>query len=796
MAISNFPVDALSSLNHLLSQPEWLVDQNTFDINQLNFHETLFTTGNGYLGTRGVLEEGHNASLPGTFINGLFDHHDSAVVDLVNAPDWTPLAVWVDGQKLDLHVCKILEFRRCLDMKQGLLYRTTRFQDAQGRVTRFESVRLAHFGKRHLCGIRFSVTAENYSGTIKIKSWVDGHVFNLDRLPIYKEETDFHPEVRWKKWASSKHLQQVESEIWQEGAFLKMKTLDRPHHLAYGSILRLEDDTARISSFSEYERIGQETQMELDQGETILGEKWVAIYTSREIEADQIKNACRALLDESRNQSFREIFESHKVAWNHKWEECDVIIDGDDKINNALRFNIYHLLITANEEDPKANIGAKSLSGEGYKGHVFWDTEIYALPFYIYTQPKMARALVEYRYHTLGGARDYAAQEGNIGARFAWESADTGQEETPKWSPDGIERIWTGDEELHITADVVFGLLSYYIATQDLDFMLDYGLEILFDTARFWANRMELNAEKDRYELTHTMGTDEYHAHVNNSVFNNWMAKWNLEKAVQFWNWTKDKHPKEFDRVRKKLSLDESVVTQWQSVAEKTYLPFSQDTGLIEQFEGYFNLEDTPVSQWDQNNMPIFPTGLDHAAAQQTTLIKQADIIMLLYILPDEFSDDMKKANYQYYEPRTMHKSSLSPSVHTIMAVETNNPQKALQYFERSAYTDLVDNQGNTEWGIHLASAGGTWQALVNGFGGLRVRNQKVTFKPWIPDEWNSIQFQINWRGGKLKVKIEKERAKFLWENPTNEDLVIEVQNKELNLPSDREVTTNLIQQL
>ena len=789
MGVSNPHLINNADLKNFLSEKEWLVEETEFDIKKINSYETIFAIGNGYLGHRGSLEEGHLAALPGTYINGVFDHFDSFIVDLINAPNWAELSIYVEGKKLSLHNCQILDFYRALDIRNGCLYRFTRFQDDQGRITRYESIRYANLADKHLFENRITITAENYSGSVVVESIIDGHVFNLDLEPAYKEIKHFAPEVKWDKWSKSKHLENHTTEGLDDGVYLEMKTRDRPHHIGYAASLNAKGQkNIRL----DYEKVQETAQFEIQEGETIQIEKLVSIYTSRDVEQDQVKASCQQTLTQGLSQSFEQRFQLHQIAWEHLWNDCDMEIEGDAKASHAVRFNIYHMLITANPDDPRANVGAKSMSGEGYKGHIFWDTEIFLLPFYIFTQPETAKALLLYRYHTMKGAREYAQQAGYKGVRFPWESADTGHEATPPWSADGSIRIWTGERELHITSAVVFGILSYYTATQDHEFFTQYGAEILFETARFWESRLEYNEREDRYELTELEGPDEFHELVNNSVYTNWLTKWNLEKSVEYYNLVKENFPEDFKTISSKLQLSEAEVAEWNRKAGKVYIPFDPKQKLIEEFEGYFKLKDVPITEWDENYMPIFPKGYNHDNSQGTTLIKQPDVVMLLYILPDEFSDEVKKANYEYYEARTMHKSSLSPSVHTIMGIETNNYEKALQYFERAAYVDLIDNQGNTEWGMHIASAGGTWQSIANGFGGLRIKNQRLTFKPWLPDTWKEIRFKIKWRGDDLKIHINQARATFLWETQKNDMLNIDVKGKGLDLPPNKLTSVEL----
>ncbi len=777
-------------LRSILSSPEWLVDEPEYNLEKINFYETIFTVGNGYLGTRGSLEEGIKGELPGTFLAGVFDHHDSAVTDLVNAPNWLPMRIRVDGERLSLQRSKILEHRRILDMKKGLLYRFTQFEDSQGRRTRYESLRFASFHNQHLCGIKAIVTPENYSGLITVESLLDGDCCNLDRRPVYvPEKPKFHPEIKWRKWAKSKHMEFVDGTAEQDGMYLEMRTMDTGHLLGYAASLNVSGADITTEYFQDYENASQVSGFEATQGNSYDIEKLVMIYTSRDIPGKELKSSCLNRLEGERSRGFDCLIDEHVAVWEGKWAASDCVIKGDPKANHALRFNIYHLLIVGNPNDPGVNIGAKSLSGEGYRGHVFWDTEIYMLPFFIYTQPETARALVMYRYNLMPGAMENAKINGFKGSQFPWESADTGSEATPKWTPDMQVRIWTGEEEVQITADVAYGILTYYTATGDLDFFLQAGVEILMNTARFWESRLEYNETKDRYELTSVIGPDEYHEHVNNNVYTNWMAQWNLRQAIDTYHWLKEKRTDEFPKVIKRLSLSEEEVATWQKVAEKIHIPYDSEKKLIEQFEGYFQLKDIPITEFDKNSMPAYPDGYHAHNSKETTLLKQPDVVMLLFILPNDFDDEVKRTNYEYYEKRTMHKSSLSPCIHSIMGIEVGDTTKALQYFYRSALVDLEDNQGNTEYGIHAASAGGTWMSVVFGFGGFRVKNNQMTFKPWLPEQWEELSYTLKWRGDDIKVTIRLDEGIFTLcsdDKAKSEDIV--VFDKRYTLKSDTEV--------
>ncbi len=744
-----------------LSAVEWLVEETGFDIRSANVFETLFTVGNGYLGTRGTLEEGFKGDCPGTFLNGVFDAHDSPVIDLVNAPDWLGLSVRLDGQRLDVQSCRVIDHQRALDMYQGQLWRSTLFEDAQGRRTRIETLRFASFDDRNVCGLRVEITPENHDGVITVESMLDGRRFNLERLPAYVGKPEFHPEVKWEKWAKSKHLSEIARQVLPDGIYLEMVTIDTAITIGYAAGLSASEQPVGRSVVQNYEQIAERLDFACKAGKTIRLDKLVYIATSRDHGQGDPRDRCARGLANLRRTGFDRALAASRKVWADKWEDCDCSIVGDDTATKGARFSIYHLLITANEQDPTVNIGAKSLSGEGYRGHIFWDTEIFMLPFYIYAQPATARALMRYRYHTLAGARTNAMQNGFKGAQYPWESADTGVETTPKWTADGAHRIWTGEEEIHVSSDVAYGVLTYVAATGDMDFMLDYGAEILFETSRFWIDRLEYRAGTGQYVLTRVIGPDEFHEHVDNNAFTNRMAQWHLVQAARVHADLALHYPQALERIAARIGLKADEAKGWEERAAQILIPFDESRSLIEQFEGYFALKEVPVTEWDQNDMPCYPEGYDHFNAGETTLLKQPDVIMLTYVLPDEFSDAVKKANYDFYEPRTLHKSSLSPAVYSIMGIEVGDPKRALQYFHRSALVDLTNNQGNTQDGMHAASAGGTWQALVCGFGGFRMMHGQMTFKPWLPPEWQEVRFRLRWRGNSVAVKIRHGDASF-----------------------------------
>lgn len=737
---------------------DWFVTEYGFDPVTADVYETLFTIGNGRLGTRGVLEEGRRGDRSGVFINGVYDHHDAQVTDLVNAPDWLDLAVYVDGTRLDLQACSVVDHERTLDFRGGVLHRRTVFQDDRGRRTTLCTARFASLVDRDLCGVRVEITTDS-DALLTVESGLDGRRTNLELLPVYPAGTVFEPERVWQKWSQSRHLDQVARGEAGGALFLEVRTLGSDITIGYAASICSTTPPVRHAVLRGPDRIAEQLDIPAAGGRTVVLDKLVVIGTSRRGRTEVRANAVDQLA-EHRRSGFDAVLAASRSAWEARWADCDVQIVGDSQATHAVRFGIYHLLIAADETDPTVNIGAKSLSGEGYRGHVFWDTEVMMLPFFLFTRPRTARNLLEYRHHTLNGARQLARETGTGGARYPWESADTGREECPVQTPDGLNRFWTRDQEIHVSADVAYGILTYLEATGDDSVLLDFGAEILFETSRFWVDRAEWDEATARYALRTVMGPDEFHSHVDNNAFTNHLARWHLRRAAEMYDDLAARHPISLAGIVARIGLLPGEPVRWRQVAAGIAEPRLVD-GVVEQFDGYFARRDVPITEWDGNDMPKYPDGYHHFNCEDTMLLKQPDVVMLMHMLPGEFDRAVKRANFEFYERRTLHKSSLSPAIHAIAGIEVGDTRRAVQYFTRSAFVDLHDNQGNTAEGMHIASAGGTWQIVVHGFGGFRVVDGQMHFDPWLPDSWQEIRFRLYWHGSAVDVAIGQSAATF-----------------------------------
>lgn len=788
------------SLREILSPPQWLIEEKGFDPEKINFFETILTIGNGYLGTRGSLEEGLAGEMAGTYLAGIFDDRDSKVNEIANTPNWLPLRIFCDGEILHPQTMRVVDFYRALDIRSGILYRLTRYEDNQGRRTLYESIRLASFANHHTYIIRASIRCENYSGNITVIGEIDGAVHNiLERSHRNTADVEYgftEPEFKWDSYANSSHIRVVDRGCESGDIYLAAKTRGTGYTLGYASALSMSEPLQMEYELAEARRVRKVLVFNAEKGKEYLIDKIVSIYTSRDLDQKNIREHTINNLVKEKERGFPALITAHQKAWADKWKSSDIIIKGDAQAQQAIRYNIYHLLISAHKSDEKASIGAKTLSGQGYKGHVFWDTEIFILPFYIYTQPEVAKALVMYRYHCLPQAKKNARKNGYQGAQYPWESADSGAEVTPRWNKDVYEGYYTGDEQIHVTAAVFYGVYLYYQVTSDLKFLLDYGLEIMFEICRFWASRFEYNKESDSYGLSAVIGPDEFHEHINNSSYTNRMAQWNLDKGIELYDLCKTEHGDSCSALIESLSLSENEIDEWRRISEKTCILYDKRSGLFEQFAGYFGLKDTPITDYTDQGLPLWPTDVDDYSSRFTQLIKQADIVLLLFILADEFDFATKKANFLYYEKRTMHKSSLSPSTYAIMGIEVDESHKALENFKRSVFADLHDNQRNTFWGIHAASTGGSWQCLVLGFGGLRIHKNRLTFKPWLPADWQEVIFKVQWHGDWIEVRITPSEVFFtLRTTAPNKTEEISVLEKHYLLESGQELKVSLSRQ-
>jgi kojibiose phosphorylase len=725
-----------------LSPEEWLLRRKGFrhTENSIQVNETLLTIGNGYLNIRGSLEELPAGTSGGMYLSGIYDKSEAAVEELVKCPMWTDVSVWSEGYKFCMPVCKALRHEQILDMKKGTLHRITTFKDPSGKIITLETVRLVSMHHVHLGYMMVKVTPRNFSGPIRVLSGLNGDVTNRGFFPR----------------ELLKHLQLERIERGRVFMYLEMKTRERGIRISEAASWKLVSPLSQSQTWEPRiygEKFTSEITLDVRKGESYVFEKLAVTATSREIPADKMfKESICKLKSFVRSGVDTEI-SAHLEVLNEKWKQADVVIAGDEKAQHALRYNIYQLLI--NGPPGPAGIGAKFLSSEGYLGHVFWDTEIFILPFFIYNFPEIARNMLLYRYNTLAGAKKNAQKMGYKGAKYAWESATTGEDVTPRFASKlerTIRLIYTGTEEDHIVSDVIYGVEKYFRVTGDVNFLMDYGLEMVFLTARFWASRVV--KEGEHYEIHCVIGPDEFHEHVNNNTYTNFMVKWHLRLAVMLFKYMGRNNVDFLQKLSGKIALDNQEVDSWADISRNLKLSYNPETKLFEQFDGYFSLKDYVIKNMDRKGHPVLPRGVHYRNIQSTSLIKQADVLIMMLLFPHAFSDDEKLVNYDFYEKRTVHKSSLSHCIHAMMGLASGRRSRAYNYFMKTALFDLENLHGNSALGIHAAAVGGTWQTVIYGFGGFSIKSDRLVLKPWLPKKWESLSFCVRWGDRPVEVTV------------------------------------------
>lgn len=741
------------TLNHILyglpvsphetpaAPDNWHVVETKFNPSRQHQMETIFTIGNGYLGTRGSFEEGYPNDRPATLVNGVFDAHPLVHTELVNFPDWLPFTLIVEGERFRMDRGTILAYRRELDLRTGVLTRLVRWRSPAGHTVDIKIERFASLVDPHLTAIRYRIVPLDFSGPVELRAGINGYAFNPE---LYH----WHPlgQGAWGPQTTYLHTRTRQSGI--EVCVTAHLQVSAPQAVLYG-MAECENAPAVIARTT------------VSPGDLLVADKTVAIYTSRE--SSDVCGDARCALERATESGYESLRAANDAAWEKEWADCNVVIEGDDEADRALRHFIFQLLIAAPRHDDRVSIPAKTLSGFGYRGHIFWDTDIFVLPFFIWTRPELARRMLMYRYHTLPGARRKAQQHGYEGAMYAWESADTGDETTPRFIPapaGDVVRIWCGDIEDHITADVAYAVVQYWQATGDDIFMRDYGAEIVLDTARFWASRVTWNDARGVYEILDVIGPDEYHEHVNNNAYTNGMARWNLEVALEVLAWLRQTCPDKATELEARLDLTPEHLARWADIIHRLSIPYDPESGLIAQFDGFFEREDLDLAALEPRHCSIQAIfGIEET--QRYQVLKQPDVLMLLYLLRDQYDEKTLRRNWAYYTPRTdlTHGSSLGPAIQALLAARLGEVEKAYEHFLYAACTDLQDVRGNTADGIHAATGGGLWQAVVFGFAGLEFGPDGYRLNPSLPPHWRRLSFSVQHLGEKIAIHIGNESS-------------------------------------
>lgn len=740
---------------HLFTKTGWEIIETAYDPEQSVHAGSLFLIGNGYLGYRGTLVEDGKEAYSGCFVTDTWDKADGKWEELCNVPNALKTTLSVDGEAVSYKTGAVEGFFRSLDLSRGLFKAGFSRRISSGKLVRLEEQRFSSLLNRHVIPMRYTISVDQPC-RISLKTGIDGDVWNLN----------------------GQHLKTFHA-VHEDGMLImNVITYEKAQ-----KIVVLESCAFDIDHLAESVSIGENSAFrtlafDISPDQPVTMTKYMLVVHSNESD-DPFKSAYEMAV----SLDYDLLLQQQEKDWKEKWDRFDIEIEGDLVDQVAVRFNTYHSVIATPTHQPLP-IGARGLSCQAYQGAAFWDQEIYNLPMFLYTDPKTCRNILDYRYITLDGARRKAQKLGYEGAFYAWISGKTGDELCPDFF---FKDVNTGRPirnhfnawQIHISPDIAYTIWLYYQVTGDWDFILHHGAEIILEVARFLSSRVVFKNRKDRYELMKLQGPDEYHENVENNAFTNYQTFHTLEIAKSIIDLMQKDHLPEWESIVERIGLEAWEIDLWEDMLQKLYLPKPDENGVIEQFDGYFDLEEIlPASKIKERLIREdeyygWPVGV----AVFTQVIKQADVIQLFMLHPEWFEQPIIKANYDYYEPRTLHFSSLSPSAYSIVASRANYRSEAYHTFQKSIHIDLKNTNepisgGTFIGGIHTAATGVAWQMVVLGFAGFRVKsNGALFFEPRIPHTWKGISFYLNIRDIAFQVTI------------THDILTIEVDAQGKDLP-------------
>jgi maltose phosphorylase len=760
-------------MKEYLKHHEWQIIEEGLDPHYNKISESVFSIGNGRMGQRANFEEEYSGeTLRGSYVAGVYYPDKTRVgwwkngypeyfAKVLNAPNWIGIHVSINNQKLDLAKCKVEDFRRVLDMRTGLLSRSFAATLPDGKKIKVESKRFCSMANGEVGAIRYAITPLNFSAKGLLSIYVDADVVNKDSN--YDE----------KFW------EEVYKEASEGKAIVTAQTKKTHFHVTTGMRYQIETggkkaSADRINTELREKFAGNVIQLDLHEGKETVVYKYAAILSSENHPKDQLVAAASKVLDEAFGKGFDALFDEHAKVWQHKWEESDITIEGDIAAQQGIRFNIFQLMQTYTGEDERLNIGPKGFTGEKYGGSTYWDTEAYCLPFYLSTaEPKVARNLLVYRYKHLGKAIENAKKLGfKDGAAFYPFVTMNGEECHNEWE--------ITFEEIHRTSAMAYAIRDYIEYTDDKNYLAEYGLEVLIGIARFWSQRVNWSAEKSKYVILGVTGPNEYENNVNNNWYTNYLGAWTLRFALQAVDYVKNNDLKRYNEIIGQTSFkDKEETDRWKEIVEKMYYPIDEKRNIILQQDGFLDKEILRVSELKKEDRPLNQKW-SWDRILRSCFIKQADVLQGIYLFEDDFDMETIRRNYDFYEPLTVHESSLSPCVHVILASKLGYKSSAYELYLRTARLDLDDYNNDTEEGCHITSMAGTWMSVVKGFGGMRVRDGKLHFNPFIPDQWKSYSFRIEFRGRVLKIKVSKDGVETKLES--GDALVIDVKGEDVQL--------------
>lgn len=737
-------------MKQYLKPHEWHIIEEGLDPHTNKISESVFSIGNGRMGQRANFEEHYSGeTLRGSYVAGVYYPDKTRVgwwkngypeyfAKVLNAPNWIGIHVTIDNQKLDLAKCKVEDFKRVLDMKAGLLSRSFAATLSDGKKVRIESKRFCSMARGEVGAIRYSIIPLNFSAKATLSIFVDADVVNKDSN--YDE----------KFW------EEVYKEASEGKAIVTAQTKKTFFHVTTGMRYTIVSDGKKVNferlNIEQREKFaGNIVQLDLQEGKELIVFKYAAVLSSENHPKDKLVAHATKVLDDAFEAGFDALFEEHAKVWAHKWEECDITIEGDIAAQQGIRFNIFQLTQTYTGEDERLNIGPKGFTGEKYGGSTYWDTEAYCIPFYLGTaEQKVARNLLVYRYKHLPKAIENAQKLGfKDGAAFYPFVTMNGEECHNEWE--------ITFEEIHRTSAMAYAIRDYIDYTGDIAYLVEFGLEVLIGVSRFWSQRVNWSSDKNKYVILGVTGPNEYENNVNNNWYTNYLGAWTLKYTLQAIEYVKKTDAKRYSDIVGKTSFNEKAETEkWKEIISKMYYPSDEKRKVFLQQDGFLDKELLMVSDLKKEDRPINQKW-SWDRILRSCFIKQADVLQGLYLFEDDFDQETIRKNFDFYEPMTVHESSLSPCVHAILASKLGYKERAYEFYLRTARLDLDDYNNDTEEGCHITSMAGTWMSVVKGFGGMRVKDGKLHFNPFIPEKWKSYSFRLEFRNRVIKLKVTSE---------------------------------------
>lgn len=754
---------------------EWKIIENGFNPHYNKISESIFSLGNGRMGQRANFEEAYSGeTLQGNYVAGVYYPDKTRVgwwkngypeyfAKVINAANWIGIDINIDGEQLDLAKCEVQQFRRELNMQGGYLKRNFTAKTAGGKIIDVESIRFCSMADDESGAIKYTITPVNFSGAITVTPFIDGDVVNKDSN--YDE----------KFW------DEIKKESWNDGGFIQMRTKKTGFEVATGMLIAALQNGQPVKlhtqAINKEKYVGAKFKLEATEGQSVSVIKYAANLSSQNHPVAELAAQLKETLHRIAAKGFDTMLKEQADVWAAKWKHNDIIIEGDASAQQSIRFNIFQLNQTYTGEDDRLNIGPKGFTGEKYGGSTYWDTEAYCVPFYLATaDQKVTRNLLLYRYKQLGKAIDNAKLLGftNGAALYPMVTMD-GTECHNEWE--------ITFEEIHRNGAIAYAIFNYARYTGDEAYLADYGLEVLIAIARFWSQRVTWSDDKQQYVMLGVTGPNEYENNVNNNWYTSMLACWCMKYTVEVTEKVKAADLSKYTELVNRINFNEQEETgRFKDIIAKMYLPYDERRQVFLQQDGYLDKEQILVKDLPASERPINQKW-SWDRILRSCYIKQADVLQGIYFFEDQYDIDTIRRNFDFYEPRTVHESSLSPCVHAILAAKLGDEARAYEFYLRTARLDLDDYNNDTEDGCHITSMAGTWMSVVEGFGGMRVVNGKLSFNPFLPEKWTSFSFNVGFRGSLIKVTIAKNQTNI--KHLSGPELKVIVGEQEINVQPD-----------